>query len=64
MKFRVLWEGSIYLVRPLDEEAAEWLHQTAPADAQWWASALVVEHRYVVQVLDAIVAAGGEVVDV
>jgi hypothetical protein len=38
-------EGSIWLVTPLTQEASTWLH--AHTDGQWFLRSLVVEPRYV-----------------
>lgn len=61
MKFRSENHGSIYLVHPLDDEAVKFLEETAPEGAQFFGRAMVVEPRYVEQVLCAIIDAGGEV---
>jgi len=45
--------GTLCLIRPSDDSAADWLSETAPEDAQWWSGALVVEPRYVSGVLEA-----------
>ncbi len=55
MSIRVLWNGSLYLAHPEDRAAYQWLRETAPADAQWWGDALVIEYRYIVPFLDAVV---------
>jgi hypothetical protein len=56
MDIEVKPHGSITLLFPWSLIAEDWLHTHTPADAQWWASALVVEPRYV----DAIVAGARE----
>ena len=38
--------GSLYLFRPLNDEAKEWLEENT--DGQWWGGALAVEPRYAV----------------
>jgi len=57
MTFTYENHGSIYLVRPLDKAAAQWLKDTAPSDAQFFGKALVVEPRYLENVLNAIAEA-------
>jgi hypothetical protein len=52
--------GSIWLLRPLDGAAREWLNETAPSDAQFFGDALVIEPRYVPGVIEAFTSAGGE----
>jgi hypothetical protein len=44
---RVENHGSIYLIRPLTEEGKDWLHGHTNDEAQWFGGALVVEPRYV-----------------
>lgn len=53
---------SIILFRPLDATAREWLHETAPEEAQFFGGALVVEPRYQDGVTAAFLDAGGEIV--
>jgi hypothetical protein len=44
--------GSIVLVRPDGDFEKEWLKENT--DGQWWCGALVVEPRYVEQLLDGL----------
>ena len=57
--------GSICLLRPLRDSARAWLEDHVAADAQWWgggiARALVVEPRYLVDIVVGARAAGLEV---
>jgi hypothetical protein len=39
--------GSIYLVRPHTTDAEQWIEDNVLDDAQWFGSALIVEHRYI-----------------
>jgi hypothetical protein len=39
--------GTIFLVRPLTETARDWLDENVSDDAQYFGGALVVEHRYI-----------------
>ena len=50
--------GSIVLVRPLSDHFAQWLHKSAPEDAQFFGNALAVEPRYVEGFLEAAADAG------
>lgn len=60
--FHVTCEGSIYLIQPLDAHAQLWLRDNVGLDeAQFFGGALVVEHRYIVDLLDGIFDAGFEV---
>lgn len=61
MKAQLENHGSIWLLRPLDAAAREWLHQTAPEEAQFMGDALAIEPRYVEGVQQAFEEAGGEV---
>jgi len=44
--------GSIFLLQPLNESASDWLHEHIAEDAQWFVSALVVEPRYVADIVN------------
>lgn len=50
--------GSIFLFRPVSNKGRQWLHATAPEDAQWWGLALAVEHRYANEVAVCAIDAG------
>ncbi len=39
--------GSVFLLRPTNRKGCCWIKQHTPADAMWFAGALVVEHRYI-----------------
>ena len=38
---------TLFLACPQNDNAAGWLHETAPADAMFFGSALIMEPRYV-----------------
>ena len=59
--FQLENHGSIFLIRPLNDAANQWLRETAPEDAQFFGDAMVVEPRYVREVIGAIEADGGVV---
>jgi hypothetical protein len=44
--------GSIFLLQPLNETASDWLHEHVAAGAQWFVSAVVVEPRYVADIVN------------
>lgn len=44
--FTISNHGSILLVRPLNDEARDFLEQRTGDEAQWFAGALAVEPRY------------------
>lgn len=39
-------EGSLVLFFPITEAARTWIDENVQEDAQWFGTALVVEHRY------------------
>lgn len=45
--------GSIYLLRPTNDSAREFLAESVdPDNSQWFGGALVVEHRYIGPLVD------------
>lgn len=58
MDFIVENHGSIFLLRPLSEAAREWATKHIPEDAQNWGDAVVVEHRYIGDIVAGIQADG------
>ena len=50
--------GTVWLLHPLTDTARAWLEETRPIDALYFGGALAVEHRFVVEVADAIHDAG------
>jgi hypothetical protein len=42
-------EGSIFLFQPFTSRANTWITEHVQADAQWFGAALVVEHRYAIE---------------
>ena len=39
--------GSVYLLRPVSQVGEAWIEEHLPADATWFGGAVVVEHRYI-----------------
>ena len=39
--------GSIYLLRPISRRGRRWVDMRVTADRTEWAGAIVVEHRYI-----------------
>ena len=39
--------GSVYLLRPVSAAGSVWIATHIPFDAQWFGGAVVVEHRYI-----------------
>jgi hypothetical protein len=54
----VEYHGSLYLLQPLTEHASDWLHEHVAENAQWFISALVVEPKYVSDILRGGIADG------
>jgi len=53
--------GSLFLLRPLNPAADEWMTERLPMDhpeTQFWGSAIVIEPRYVAPIVEGIVADG------
>jgi len=51
-------EGSIFLFTPLTLAATNWICANVQPNAQWFANALVVEHRYAADLAAAMSEAG------
>lgn len=47
-------EGSIFLLTPLTPAAVEWADEHLPEDAQVFAGGIVVEHRYIGDIANAV----------
>jgi hypothetical protein len=48
---QVEYPGSLYLLQPLTEQASDWLHEHVAEDAQWFGSPLVLDPRYVADIV-------------
>lgn len=59
--FIVSNHGSIFLLRPNTPAAREWCEEHLPDDRQTFGGAVVVEHRYIGDIVDGIRADGLEV---
>ena len=59
--FSVQNEGTIYLLQPLTRAAQEWIDENLFPDRLTFGDAVVIEHRYVCDILDGIRLAGLEV---
>jgi hypothetical protein len=53
--------GSIWLARPLTEAGLTWVKDNIAGDAQWWARGVVVEPRYVADLVHGMTEDGLEV---
>ena len=56
--FNVMDDHSLFLLQPITPEAGDWISEHIPSDAQYFGSALVVEHRYIQDILDGITGDG------
>ncbi len=56
--FTVQSEGSIFLLRPNTAEAKEWCDEYLPENAMRWADSIVVEYRYIIDMVDGIAQSG------
>ena len=59
--FHIQNEGSIVILYPHGREAQEWIEEHLPADAQRWGTGIVIEPRYLEDILNGIRADGLEV---
>ncbi|MDE2262752.1 MAG: hypothetical protein KGL45_09530 [Gammaproteobacteria bacterium] len=56
------YHGSVYLLKPINDAARDWLRETAPEEAQFWGDALAIEPPYVTGIVQAFEDAGGEAI--
>ena len=49
--FEVSNHGTIFIFTPLTPAAREWVAEFLPQDAQQWAGGVVIEHRYISDVV-------------
>jgi hypothetical protein len=56
--FAVSNEGSMVLLSALSAEAKDWVEEFIPSDAQMWAGAVVIESRYINDILNGIQDSG------
>ncbi len=59
--FRLQDEGSISILHPLTEDANQWIEDHLPEDALTWAGGIVIEWRYVEEIISGILSDGLEV---
>jgi hypothetical protein len=52
--FSVRDEGTLFLLYPQSEAAKAWVEEHIPEDATYWGNAVVVEHRYIQDILAGI----------
>jgi len=59
--FALANHGSLFLLRPLNSSAKNWMNDHLPMDSeetQFWDDAIVIEPRYVSPIVDGIIADG------
>ena len=56
--FELQNEGSLYLLRPLTVQALEWLDEHIEQNRQMFGTAVVVEHRYIADIVRGITGDG------
>lgn len=59
--FTLNYQGTISLLRPVSEAAKEWVEDHLPSDRQYFGHAVVIEHRYVDDIINGIINDGLEV---
>jgi hypothetical protein len=60
-QFELQNHGSLFLLRPLDSVAKEWMNEHLPVDSpetQFWGDSIVIEPRYLEAIVDGILADG------
>ena len=56
--FKLQNERSVYLLRPCSDAAIEWVNEYLPEDRLDFCGAVVVEHRYISDIVDGFLADG------
>jgi hypothetical protein len=59
--FEVSGGGSVYLFKPLTPAARAWLDEHVSHNRQEWAGAIVVEHRFIGDIVRGTIADGLQV---
>jgi len=52
--FRGMQDGSLFLLWPISDDAVGWCAEHLPEDVQRFGGAVVIEHRYVEDILNGI----------
>ena len=58
MDAEVINHGSLCLVHPRTVEAQKWIHENVSEDSQWFAHSLVVEPRFIEDLIQGMIADG------
>jgi hypothetical protein len=56
--FQVQNHGSIFLLEPITNAAVAWIDEHLPSDHMLFGACVVVEHRYIADIVEGAVAAG------
>jgi hypothetical protein len=56
--FELSGGGTVYLLRPVSRPAHNWVEEYLPANATWFADAIVVEHRYIGPIIGGAIGYG------
>lgn len=56
--FNVSNHGSIFLLFPNSKDAHDWVEERLPEERQTFGRAIVVEHRYIADIVDGILCDG------
>lgn len=56
--FKLRHHGSVSTLKPLTQEARDWIAERIPDDALWFGSSVVIEARYVDAVMDGVAESG------
>lgn len=51
-------EGSLFLIEPITDSAKDWLEYAMPSDTMTWSGSYVVEHRYVLYIIQDLIEQG------
>jgi hypothetical protein len=61
LDFKLENHGSLFLLRPLNHVARNWMSENLPVDepeTQFWGDAIVIEPRYVAPIVEGIIGDG------
>ena len=61
LDFNLENHGSLFLLRPLNSAAKDWMNEHLPMDnpkTHFWGDAVVIEPRYVAPIVDGIIGDG------
>ena len=56
--FDFQFEGTISVLTPKTNEAREWVASNLQGEIQYWGKGVVIEHRYVSDILNGVMEAG------